>query len=505
MTRRPKAEPQAAGPQGLSLLPVITVILGVMVGVQIAIFLLHAYQTITFPYQLDYGEGPILQIALRVARGQELYPPINRPPYVIASYEPLYYLLSALGVRITGPSFLVGRLISFLSALGAATCVALVVWWRTGHRFSAYVAGGLVLAMPHFLVWATLMRVDMLALALALVGYCLWARQRRAAAMLPFALGVFTRRTNIAAMGAAFTQYARERGWRPAVRAFAAQVLLILLLLAGGVLVTRGGMYHQLSQHTASSLGKAWSWAQLWSLIWFPLKVWPIYFVITVIGAIYCLAQPSQRSLFVFFIYACVIFLTGGRIGSAHNYLLEPTAVGAMMFGVMWAELSRRAGLARLALIVIGGAIAMQMSWTDAHLSYTISLLRAEIGPNSGRYIVERIREADGPVLCEDVGMTELAGKEAPLEPFEFTQMARHHALDPAPVFRQVRAGEYALIITRFDPFDPHEIELHHPGEDWKAGRWPDGLIQALVASYRLEQEVGPYFVFVPKVRPPGL
>jgi hypothetical protein len=502
MTKTAKAdrEPEAAQPQSSSLLPIIAVILGVITGYQVLLFLLHAYRTITFPFQLDYGEGPILQIALRVARGQPLYPPIAQPPYVIASYAPLYYLLSALGVKLFGPGFFFGRLLSCLGAVAVALFSGLVVWDRTRHRFASYLSCGMILAMPHFMVWSTLMRVDVLALAFGVAGYWLYTRGGRAGAIPLFALGVFTRRTTLAGMGAAFLGDARRRGWRPAARAFAVQAGLVALLLGGAVLVTRGGLYRQLYLHTASSVGGAWTWKQAWSLIWYPLRVWPAYFLIPVVAAGWCAAERGRRPLLVYFAFACVIFLTGGRVGSAHNYLMEPTAIGAMMMGVMWADVARRGpGLPAAALIAIGGAIAIQMVWTDRNLEYSISLVQPKAVGSASAYVEALIRETRGEVLCEDTGLAVLAGKPEVIMPFEFTQMARRGALDPSSVFEKVRAGGYPLIITRFNPFDGHEQELHRPGEDWKAGRWPDGIVQAVLSRYRLAEIRDPYFVFVPK------
>ncbi|UCC68282.1 MAG: hypothetical protein JSV79_14450, partial [Armatimonadota bacterium] len=134
-------------------MPVVTAILGAALTVHVLIFFLHAYQAVTFPYQLDYGEGPILQIAARVADGGEMYPFVDRPPYVIASYMPLYYLLSALGVKLTGTSFLFGRLLSLAGAVAIAVFAGLIIWDRTRHKFAAFLASGLILAMPHFMVW----------------------------------------------------------------------------------------------------------------------------------------------------------------------------------------------------------------------------------------------------------------------------------------------------------------------------------------------------------------
>jgi hypothetical protein len=500
-------------------MPLVNVILGAALTVHILIFFLHAYQALAFPYQLDYGEGPILQIALRVARGGDMYPPITEPPYLIASYMPLYYLLSALGVKLTGPTFLFGRLLSLVGAVAIAIFAALIVWDHTKHRFSAFLAGGLILAMPHFMVWSTLMRVDVFALALSVVGFYLFTRGRRPSGIAFFALAPLARRTTVAAMAAAFLAYAKQRGLRPAARAFAAQILAILLLVAAAVLLTRGGLYHQLYLHTATSVGKAWTWEQLRSLLWVPgnpspLKLWPAYFIVTVVAAVWSAFHRPSRLLLLYFLLAGVIFLTGGRIGSAHNYLLEPTAIGAMMFGVMYAVLSRQSGPGRVGIMLIAAGLIAQMAWTVqpssdpeqmSRLAYTFSILQPRVDPRASQHVVDRIRDTDGEVLCEDTGLSLLAGEEPPLMPFEFTMMARAGALDPTPVFNRVRRGGYPLIVLRFNPLDPREVELHTPGDDWKAGRWPDGIISGVIAGYRLDKEVGPYFLFVPNPRPVGI
>ncbi len=499
-TRSPK--PEARDPNPHTLMPIITTLLGVVVAVQALIFLLHAYQAITFPYQLDYGEGPILQIAAEVARGRPMYPPVSRPPYIIASYEPAYYLISALGVKLFGVSFWWGRLVSTVSVLLTAVFAGLIVWDLTKARFASFLAGGTILAMPHFMVWATLMRVDAMALAFATMGFWALGCGARWAGVPLFSLGVFTRRTAVAAMGAAFVgRIARRTGLPQVLALFGVQVALIGALLIGANLVTHGGMYAQLKLHTATSLGKAWSWQQLWSLLWVPgnpspLKLWPVYFPVTVIAAAWSVFHREARLLLLWFILADAIFLTGGRIGSAHNYLMEPTAVGAMMLGVMYAVLSRKPGLGQVGLMLVAGALAVQMVWTTQHLPETLSILQPRVDARASQRVVDLIRDAPGPALVEDTGLSLLAGKEPPLMPFEFTMMATAKALDPTPVYEAVREGCYPLIVLRFNPMDPVEISLHKPGEDWKGGRWPDGIIAGVQVSYRLVEEAGPYFVF---------
>ncbi len=504
---KPRTKPdhtEPAAPRRNLAVTLLAAALGVVVAAQLYLFALYSWRFTTFAFQLDYGEGPILQIALRFAHGESLYPPLNQGyPYVIASYMPLYYILCGLAAKLTGPSFLGGRLISVLSALVIAICCGLVVWDSTRRRFPAFLAGGIVLAMPIMMVWASLMRTDMVALAFSVAGFWLFQRGRRTAGIVLFALAVVTRWTNVASIAAVLAGLLLQRQWKQALGWGAAQAALILLLVFGANAATHGGMLEQLRVHTSSSLGKSWTWGQVWLLLTIARDQWAIYFVLGAVGAIWCTVRPPHRAIAAYFLAAWVIFFTSGRIGSTFNYLMEPVVVGAMATGIMWAELAqldfsrvmaRTAALAALA--GMSGALALQMVDTDLRLEFNISVLRPRADAAASAYVLERIREAPGPTLCEDVGLQILAGKEVPLDPFEFTQLIHKHAFDPGPVFADVRAGKFPLIVLRFNP------EKTGPDKDtgdWAAGRWPNGIISALRERYVLAEEREPYLLYTPK------
>jgi hypothetical protein len=49
----------------------------------------QGWQALNFGYTLDYGEGPLLDQAVRLSNGEGIYPPdISTPPYTIANYPP---------------------------------------------------------------------------------------------------------------------------------------------------------------------------------------------------------------------------------------------------------------------------------------------------------------------------------------------------------------------------------------------------------------------------------
>jgi len=498
----------APAPPRDALAAVVFWLVGVVVGLHLLLFLYYSWRFVLFPYQVDYGEGPILQIALRVAHGQTMYPPMTQgPPYVIASYMPLYYVLSAATLLVTGPSFLGGRLLAFLSAVVIALCCGLYVQRSTGRRFPAFIAGAMVLAMPIMMVWASLMRTDVVALAFSVAGFYLFYRERRIAGVILLALAVLTRWTNVAAIAAAISILVFQRRWKEAAIWAAISGALCVALVLGANALTHGMMMAQLSLHTSSSLGKSWTWQQVWLLLSIAGREWPVYFVLGAIGAVWCAIRPAHRPVAVYFAAAWAVFFTSGRIGSTFNYLMEPLAAGAMAFGILWAEWEqvdpkaaggRLRALARPAVVACAGVLALQMVYTtlNRRLEHAIEILRPKASGAASAYVVERIREASGPVLCEDVGLNVLAGKEAPLDPFEFTQMAHKRAFDPTPVYDDVRAGKFPLIVLRFDP---EKTGPDRDTGDWGAGRWPEGIIEGVRERYQLVQEAEPYLLYVPK------
>ena len=76
-------------------------------------FLIYQGQALSHPYPLDYGEASLVDQAMRLAAGQNIYrPDISSPPYTIFNYPPLCVLSLVPFVKVFGPNFLAGRSIS---------------------------------------------------------------------------------------------------------------------------------------------------------------------------------------------------------------------------------------------------------------------------------------------------------------------------------------------------------------------------------------------------------
>ena len=212
------------------------------------LFARHGLAALAFPYPLNYGEGPLLDQAVRLAGMKNIYPAdLSTPPYVVSNYPPLFMLLQAPLVWIFGPEFLYGRVISLASTMAVAGLISATLHAITRDR-TASAAGGLTfLAVPFVLHWSSLDRVDMLGLALSWGGlYTVVRRPDRRGVILAallFVAAIYTRQTYVlAAPLAAFTWVLAGGHGRRALGLATLSGSLSLLLLGLLSALTEGGI-----------------------------------------------------------------------------------------------------------------------------------------------------------------------------------------------------------------------------------------------------------------------
>jgi hypothetical protein len=237
-------------------------LLALIVAAELAFFALHAAQLLSYPYPLDYGEGPLLAQVDLLRAGTpiwQLYGDPGAPPYAVVNYPPIYHLFAAFVATIGGNTLLAGRLVSL-----AATLATIAALWQLADRpptkdeglteprigtpnsefrtpnpeprttdrsrFTLHASRIiplrilLVLAflgLPIVREWAVVMRVDMLGLALGLWGLVLARRDLQGRsilwAALPLTLCLFVKPSLIAAPAAALL-WLLFRDWRQALR-----------------------------------------------------------------------------------------------------------------------------------------------------------------------------------------------------------------------------------------------------------------------------------------------
>ncbi len=464
------------------------------VAVAVAILCI-AYQclALTHRYPLDYGEAPLVDQAMRLARGQNIYrTDLSTPPFTISNYPPLYVAALTPFVALFGPSFLPGRLISVVCAWVCAGCIGLIVHRATRDCIAGIVGGLVFLAFPFVVVWSSLARIDLLALALSLAGLCLLvhqpvSRRRLVAAALLLVAAIYTRQSYaLAAPLAAFVWLLAKAGFRralglTAIVAGSSGALYLALNVA-----TQGGFHFNIVTANVNE----WSADRLsWNLDRFTGTAAILSLIGVVSVAVGWRRNPLWPLSTLYLIGAFLSFTTIGKVGSNVNYMLELCAALSIAAGSMvaWSRAEGNSPLVQVALSVL---LAIQI------VSMAQDTLRRELPQLQGRRaaapalekLESIVARAEGPVLADEyMGLLTLQGRPLEIQPFEVTQLALAGLWDQQPVLDGIHDKRYPLILVHYFPHYPVYRE-----------RWTPAMLDAINRSYRLTTVLADTGVYEP-------
>ena len=471
-----------------ALVPTVLLLLALAGGA--AVFVWDGVRVVAYPYPMDYGEGPLLAQTRALGHGEGIYRrDLSSPPYTVSNYPPLYPLALSPVARLAGPAFWYGRLLSWLSVVAAALLVGSILQALTGDRLAAVIGGLFLLAFPPASYWASLYRVDALALALSLGGLCLCVRRPDSRwttplAALLFTAAIFTRQSYglAAPLGAALWLAGTGRGRRALTL-----VGLVAVLGAAGFAglegLTRGGFSFNivtanLNEYRPDSLARYL--ADVWALA--PIALIAAGLFLLLAG---WFRVPSWRLAAPYLIGAALSGLTIGKVGSNVNYLLELGAALAVSIGALLAWLGpRRWPRAAVALLLALDVTLMILA--SPYRAVTHSRLAR---PQDAERLDRLVRAASGIVLLdEDMGLLPLAGRPIHFQPFEMTQLARAGRWDQRPLLGEIERHAFAAVAI----FTIADIPLHRE-------RWTDEMLEAIGRRYAVAERIGQTLVFRPR------
>jgi hypothetical protein len=446
-----------------------------------------------FPFGLDYGEAPLVDQARRLWTGISIYPlPAAAPPYVISNYPPIFPALAGLLTVPFGlPPFQSGRAISLAAALITTGVIAALGTQTAGNRLAGWGAAALFLAHPFVTLWASLARVDMLALCLSLLGLWLVYRKQTPANLLLaggcLLAAAFTRQSNLLAAPLAAVIWLWSQRSRAGMR-WAWLVFGGGLLLAGAAFfaalnaATQGGAYFHIVTANLNEFNPLRAANGVWAL----LITWPIALFLALFGAMRgSVPCPAVRHLWL--PYALASFgtaLTIGKVGSNLNYLLEWMAAAALLAGAALREQenSRQPAVSR----VLAG---VQLAWLLAGAAVLYPSTTLEPWKNIEMYrqrtaLVKSVA-GQGPVLSDDfLDAVVSAGQGVYYQPFEYGQLFLAGCWSASDLAAQASAARFPLILI---------------GETLdKVCCWPPEVRAAIRERYDVEQADG-YLIYRPK------
>lgn len=450
-------------------------------------------RAIAFPYPMDYGEGPLLAQTVRLGQAEGIYrPDVASPPYTVSNYPPLYPLLLSPLARLMGPAFWYGRLLSWLSIVAAAILIGLILHALTRDRLAAVIGGLSLLAFPPASYWASLYRVDALALALSLGGLCLCACRPRERWTVPMAAilltaAIYTRQSyGLAAPLAACCWLFQAAGGRRAMALATSIAGLGAVLFVGLDLATAGGFRFNIvtaniNEYHPSSLVQYLS--DLWTLM-------PLTLIATAVFAALAgwFGVASWRLVAPYLVGAILCALTIGKVGANINYLLELGAAMSLSIGALLAWQRPR----RVVYAVIALLLTLDMALTVLASPYRTVTHSRFAQRELAQRLLGIVHERRGMVLAdEDVGLLPLDGRPIYIQAFEMTQLARAGRWDQRPFLGEIERQAFAAILLYRLP----DLPLHRT-------RWTDEMLDAIDRRYVLEGRVGQTEVYRPRPGP---
>lgn len=496
-------------------------------------FLVTEYQAILYPYSIDYGEGPLLDQTLRLASFENIYSnSLDKPPFTISNYPPLFPLIQVPLAWIFGPAFWYGRLLNLICVLMAALFITLTLHRLTRDWLGAIIAGLLLVAAPYVQHWAKFNRVDMLALAFSWAGIYFIVRsigtasphlsdqsatiKPTAAALVKrqlnnrvFILGsvlivaaIFTRQTYALAPPAAvffWLVFCSAASWKERlINAFlfgAVVFGLSLLLFLILNIATAGGFYLNIVVANVNSF--KWQTVQHYGEE-IADKLWPLL----VLAGLFVILGWIGKSRGVRHTWALVLpyvlastagSVTIGKDGSNVNYLLELSAALCLAAGAVLAwtnQWQRRPVRLVLRVGIIGVLVYQCVTLQDWNQHLSVSYLKDQMlyRLNTER-MVQMIKDAPGIVLADEyMGLVPLAGKRLYIQPFEFKAMSDANVWDQTPFLQDIASRKFDMILW----FSSHE---------WKSieGRWTAAQRSAINQYYTEDQLIGEVHVMAPR------
>jgi hypothetical protein len=470
------------------------------------------------PFGLDYGEGIVWQQALLIP-GPRMYGPIDRLPFIVFHYPPVYHLASRAVMAFGVDPLAAGRMVSVAAtaviAISIAWLVAADLKGRVGRPavLMGAVTGALLpLSLRPVERWFDLMRVDMLAVALAFVGVVFAVRAERqpawlALAMPAFVLSVYTKQTELAAPASALAVLLMVRP-RAGIFAGLGGAILGLAALARLEWLTAGGFIRHMLYYNINT----WSF----HLLITNLRLVALYAVLLAAAVVgLALAWLDRRApaaprspgtaeytvivpmVSVWLLLSIIVLLaTVGKTGSNVNYFIEPMCVCAVAVGLLIGvcsqsvfgsphrrDLALRLGLLCVSLgfltpMVLAVMAKRQPSCAADHFDPGLTAIQENL--------VHEIAKQDRPVLSEDMVLLLRAGREVPIELAIFRELAKTGQWDQRRLLDLIDSHAFAFLITT-------------PDKIYTPQHYTPEVLAAIERAYPHADARGPYVVRYPE------
>lgn len=483
----------------LSLNESDTLVIAVLIS-YLLLYLYHAFVSIIFPFQMDYGEGFTLNTVRILSNGGNIYPLITDKYFITSPYPPLYYLIYSLLVKISDISFSTGRLISVVSTLIVSYLIYLIVKIKTKRPVLGAISSLIFLLSPYTFYWSALARVDMLALLFSLLGIYFIFKYKGEKwiylSVLFFVLSVYTKQSYFAAPIAVFLYLIIRNKQKNAMRFIVSFSLFVISLFLMLNYITDWQFYIHVIKNSASH---RFSIPLIFSFYWNFLDYY-IYAILIVLAMTVVTAEFIKKrfSLFgIYFIIAGIFTVIIGKIGSTINYYLELTAIISVLFGFV---------INKLMIDTKRNSTYMPLFLYISIISIFVAIIGyfaivndpTPLDVMNNQKVSSIIENTKGRILSEDAGLLVLNNR--PDDVFEFfilSSLSRAGLWDQSGFVNEMKNQEFSLIILNFNITESKipEYELE---------RVTDEMLIQIRQNYIITDKIGSnqtlyeYYIYTP-------
>lgn len=472
-------------------------------GLSVVSYVIHVWSLLSFPYDIDPGEGFDVNGAVLILAGRALYGDPSSFPFFGLNYPPVYGGLLAPLVALLGPSVSVGRLVSVLAGVGIAIVVGLAARVPRPVPLAPLVAGLAFLTSAYAFHVTPLARVTSLMLFLGVAGlFCLeraaespgsaWRRRRpggagrqggndfvvtttRRARDVPLLLagvallvaGVYTKPVGLdaAAAGLVYLAVRRPPDWPLAIVA-------ALSLLVGLHLTLEWGTAGRYGDAVFTANAYAWDGEQA-------LGYWRNFLEthapLLALGAAAAAGHVMSRWFTVWVFYlgsGLVTAATAGRWGAGESYFL-PIVIACCVLGgraLAWSTTGSRRGellvLGAFGLFVVSGGVGpwplrnLVPAWDRGFQAHALGHDATPADWTAGDQIVAFAAAARGPVLSEAAGFVLAGGGEVVGNPMLLRGLSNHGLYDVGPLTDALRGHAIRRVILLGQWYPPEVLQV---------------------------------------------
>lgn len=411
--------------------------------------------------EFSAAESVVAAQSLMLEHHGTLYYDLNRYPYTVAGYMPIFYWLEAGLIRLGVPAFASGRILTMTAFLVLiSTCWRMALLY-TENRIIAWTAALLVACSPLMFLWSVTGQVDILAVSFAALAFYHFSRYYvRGEPALSWAalfalLALFTKQTMIAAPAAIFLSlFPLDRK----------KALLFAAAVGGGggalVVSLNAALQGRMLQNTVHANMNPLSWWKLVAQLQYVGMLSGCLLVIVILS-FRRLANGRSRALCLYAACAAAVFLaTCGKVGSDTNYQLEMTAVLAVCAAVGLHLLDFLplyfAGSKRwITLLVLPLVVHVVNGYRVLPNLVTSRVAGEQVARAQLEELRPYVQPSGGLVFSSDYGSMVRLRQRLDVEPLIYGLLVRAGAVDPEPIRRDLVRGAFSAVILTEDVSQP--------------------------------------------------